>query len=509
MNNAIPLLTALAVAPLIGAVACFAVKNRIRKYVAFGAALVTLALGLVVFFLAGAQQLAGDLVWIDQIGAHYAFRLDGMGRAMVLLTVILVPTVLLAEWRLGEQDPASHAPARWQAGTFGALALMLESFALFVFMSADVLMFYIFFEATLIPMYFLVQGWGGAERGRAALKFLLFSLAGGLVMLFSVVGVFVATAEAGKPSFLIGDVAALDLDHATQVMLFAGFFFAFAVKAPMVPVHSWLPDTAEQATPGATTLLVGVLDKIGTFGMIRLCLGLVPKASTWATPLVVTLAVVSIVYGALLAISSKNLLRLVAYTSVSHFGFMVLGIFAFTTASISGSVFYMLAHGFSSAAMFLAIGFLQRRRGSAEIADFGGVQTLAPVLAGTFLVAGLATLGLPGTANFVGEYAIMSASWPRQTVPVAIAVFATVLAAVYVLWAYQRVCTGEPPAEVSRQVSEDLSVREKLVIGPLLGLLLLFGFLPQPMLDVVEPTAVDSMTQVQLTDPVPGSNGGK
>ena len=351
MDN-VPMLTILGVLPLIGALLAFVVRGKAGKQLAMAVALITLAFGLVVFFGSADSDLAETVSWIPQIGAWYALSLDGMGRAMVLLTVILLPIVLLAEWRIDDSKIAGHEAPRWGGNVFGGFALLLEGFALFVFMSADVLLFYLFFEATLIPMFFLVQGWGGPRRGRAAMKFLLYSLAGGLIMLFAVIGVYMATARAGQPSFLISDVAGISIGGTLEQYLFIGFFVAFAVKAPMVPVHSWLPDTAEQATPGATTLLVGVLDKIGTFGMIRFCLGLFPNASAWATPLVVVLAVVSVIYGALMAISSKNLLRLVAYTSVSHFGFMVLGIFAFTTASLTGSIFYMLAHGFSSAAMF-------------------------------------------------------------------------------------------------------------------------------------------------------------
>ena len=328
-------------------------------------------------------------------------------------------------------------------------------------------------------------------------------------MLFAVVGVYAATSRAGQPSFLIADVANTQIGGSLEQYLFVGFFIAFAVKAPMVPVHSWLPDAAEQATPGATTLLVGVLDKIGTFGMIRLCLQMFPNASAWATPLVIVLAAVSVIYGALMAISSRNLLRLVAYTSVSHFGFMVLGIFAFTSASLTGSIFYMLAHGFSSAAMFLVVGFLLYRRGSAEIAAFGGVEKVAPVLAGVFLVSGLATLGLPGTANFVGEFTIMTGAWPTQPVAVAVAVVGTVLAAVYVLWAYQRVFTGQTTPQVVEHVTTDVDVRERLVVAPLIALLLVFGFVPQPMIDVVSSTAATTMTHVGMSDPQPGSMGGK
>lgn len=508
MDN-VPLLTILGVLPLVGALLAFVVRGRAGKQIAMAVSLVTLALGLVVFFNSANSDLAETVSWIPQIGAWYALSLDGMGRAMVLLTVILVPVVLLFEWGIDETREAAHDAPRWGGNVFGGLALLLEGLALFVFMSVDVLLFYLFFEATLIPMFFLIQGWGGSKRGPAAIKFLLYSLAGGLVMLFAVIGVYAVTAKTGQPSFLVADVAGIRIGGPLEKYLFVGFFFAFAVKAPMVPVHTWLPDTTEQATPGSSTLLVGVLDKIGTFGMIRLCLGLFPEASVWATPLVVTLAVVSIIYGALMAISSKNLLRLVAYTSVSHFGFMVLGIFAFTTASLSGSIFYMLAHGFSSAAMFLTVGFLLYRRGSAEIADFGGVEKLAPVLAGVFLVSGLATLGLPGTANFVGEFTIMTGAWPTQPVAVAVAVLGTVLAAVYVLWAYQRVFTGEIAPGLEKHFEADLNSREKLVVAPLIVLLLVFGFYPKPVMEAVQPTAQATMSHVGMTDPLPGSMGGK
>lgn len=509
MNTATPLLTILGVLPLIGSLLGFVVRGRAGKQLAMVFALATLVFGVVVFFLAGTTDLSETIAWVRPIGAWYALSLDGMGRVMVLLTVILVPIVLLAEWQIDQRRPQAYAAPRWSANVFAAFAMMLEGFALFVFMSADVLLFYIFFEATLIPMFFLIQGWGGQRRGQAAMKFLLYSLAGGLIMLFAVVGVYVATARAGQPSFLVSDVASLHIGGTLERLLFVGFFVAFAVKAPMVPVHTWLPDSAEQATPGSSTLLVGVLDKIGTFGMIRLCLGLFPGASQWATPLVIVLAVISIVYGAVMAISSTNLLRLVAYTSVSHFGFMVLGIFAFTTASISGSIFYMLAHGFSSAALFLVVGFLLQRRGSVEIADYGGIQRIVPLLAGVFLVSGLATLGLPGTANFAGELPIMIGAWPRQLVAVAIAVAGTVLAAVYVLWAYQRVFAGPVNPQAAAQVTADLDLRERVVVAPLIALLLVFGFFPQPMMRVIAPTAQATMTQVGLTDPQPGSMGGK
>lgn len=509
MINSIPLLTILGVVPLIFALIGFGIRGRAGKQLTLIGSLIVLVLGIWAVAVSGSTAVSQTVSWLPQIGAYYALSLTGMGRAMVLLTVILVPIVLIAEWTLDTFTASCHEKPRWGANVFGALALAVEGFALFVFMSADVLLFYIFFEATLLPMFFLILGWGGGKRRRAAMKFLIFSLAGGLVMLFAVIGVYVVTAGAGKPSFLIDDFAGVGMSSGLEKALFVSFFFAFAVKAPMFPVHTWLPDTAEQSVPGATALLVGVLDKIGTFGMIRICLGMLPEASVCATPVVIVLAVISIIYGAVLAVMSTNLLRLVSYTSVSHFGFMVLGIFAFTSTSISGSIFYMLAHGFSSAALFLAVGFLLNRRGSAAIADFGGVQQLAPLLAGVFLISGLATLGLPGTANFIGEYSIMTGAWPRQMVAVIIALLGTVMAALYVLWAYQKVFTGEPDGQVKEHITTDLTAREKLAIGPLIALLLFFGFCPQPMLHVVERTADATMSAVGMSDPQPGSMGGK
>ena len=495
-----PLLTVLGLVPLLGALITFALRGNAAKLAGMVFALATLGLGLWAFIAARGTDLAESHQWIRTIGAHYALGDDGLTMAMVLLTVIVVPVVLLAEWKLGDED------GRWSTGTFFALTLMLESFALFCFMSVDTLLFYLFFEATLIPMYFLIGGWGGPKRGQAALKFLMYSLAGGLVMLFSVIGVGAEAASQGKVSFLVSDLAALDFGGTTGKLLWAGFFIAFAIKAPMVPVHTWLPDTAEQARPGASTLLVGILDKIGTFGMLRFCLQIFPEASKWATPVVLVLALISIIYGALMAIGAKDLLRLVSYTSVSHFGFMVLGIFAFTTTSISGAMFYMVAHGFSTAALFLVVGFLIDRRGSAQVSAFGGVQKIAPVLAGTFLVAGLSALSLPGTASFLGEFMVLAGSWQRHPIITGIATLGMVLSALYVLLAYQRTMTGPVTEQSQTHVTTDLDGRERLVMGVLIALLLFFGFYPKPITDVLDTAAKDTMSAIGMSDPTPGGN---
>ncbi|WP_091970512.1 NADH-quinone oxidoreductase subunit M [Propionibacterium cyclohexanicum] len=497
---AIPWLTLLGLVPLVGSGVVFASRGRGGRIVALSFSLLTAALGVAVFFMTG---LGEQVRWIPTIGAWYALDADGMAKLLILLTVILVPLVLVAEWSPGDPNSAATPLSRWSGESFAALALMLESFTLFVFMASDLLLFYIAFEATLIPMYFLIAGWGGPRRAGAALKFLLFSLAGGLVLLVGVIGMYVVSARDRTPSLLTAELTGLPIGQWTGRWLFIAFFVAFAVKAPMFPVHSWLPDAAEQARPGASALLVATLDKIGTFGMIRFCLAFFPEASRWATPFVLALAVISILYGALMAVGSKNLLRLVSYTSISHFGFMVLGIFALTTASLSGSIFYMLAHGLSSAAMFLVVGFLVERRGSALIADYGGAQKLVPVLAGVFLTAGLATLALPGTANFVGEFLIMAGAWRHHLVWVALAVLGTVLAALYVLLAYQRVFTGPVSPQSAERLHHDLDAREKLVIAPLIVLILFFGFVPRPTLQVAQSTAAHAMAQIGATDPQP------
>ncbi len=498
------MLTALALLPLAGCLATAIAKGPLARNIGFAFSLATLALAAVVAYeYATGANLTETASWIRSIGAYYSLSLDGLGLLMVLLTAVLVPIVLIAEWKTGAAD------GRWGAGTFVALILALESMSLFVFMAGDVLLFYIFFEATLVPMYFLIAGWGGAKRTAAAMKFLLYSLAGGLVMLFAVIGLGIQSASKGAPSYLLSDLVKLSIPYNWQLLIFLGFFVAFAIKAPMVPVHTWLPDTAEQATPGTSTLLVGILDKIGTFGMIKFCLALFPDASKAAAPYVIVLAVISIVYGAILAIGQKNVLRLIAFTSVSHFGFMVVGIFAFTTQSINGTVFYMLNHGFSTAALFLALGYLVRRRGSAEIASYRGVFQIAPVAAGVVLVGGLAGLTLPGLGTFVGEFLVMAGTWSRNPVVAGITTIGMVLSSLYILWMYQRMMTGPASEEVKETITSDLDWRERLAIIPVLALILLLGFFPKPVLDLVEPVAKQTMSYVQLADPAPAAQGGK
>jgi NADH-quinone oxidoreductase subunit M len=323
-------------------------------------------------------------------------------------------------------------------------------------------------------------------------------------MLAAVIGLFVVS-KGGDHAFLLQNLVGTHFSPSTERLLFLGFFAAFAIKAPLWPLHTWLPDAAAEAPPGGAVLLVGVMDKVGTFGMIRLCLPLFPDASKWAAPVVITLAVIGILYGALLAIAQTDLKRLIAYTSISHFGFITLGIFAMTTQAQSGSTLYMVNHGFSTAALFLIAGFLISRRGSRAIDDFGGVQRVAPMLAGTFLVAGLSSLALPGLSSFVSEFLVLVGTFTRYEVAAVVATAGIILASLYILLMYQRTMTGEPTEETSKLT--DLTPREAWVVAPLLAVIIALGFYPKPVLDVINPAVAKTMHQVGQHDPAPSAEG--
>lgn len=458
------------------------------------------------FGASGAYQFTQRHDWIPQFGASYAVGVNGVGLALIALSVVLVPLVLLAAWR--EQDGTATKLRHYMA-----LVLVLEAFMVAIFAARDVFLFYVIFEAMLIPVYFMIGGFGGgAQRRYAAVKFLLFSLAGGLVMLAAVIAVYVYSGGGAQAFFLGFDstsqlaqnlAANPDFAGAPERLIFLGFFIAFAIKAPMFPVHTWLPDAAEHAPAGTSTLLVGVLDKVGTFGMLTLCLPLFPSASAWAAPVIIVLAVVSVLYGGLMAIGQTDIMRLIAYTSVSHFGFIVLGIFTFTELSISGSSLYMVNHGISTGALFLTAGFLVARhpQRSQSVKDYGGLQRVTPILAGTFLVAGLSALSLPGLSTFVSEIMVLIGSFSRNHPAALIASLGVVLAALYILLTYQRIFTG--PKRDDLVDVPDLGGRERWVVGPLIALLLVLGFYPGPAVDLVKAPATITMDLIGETNPSP------
>jgi NADH-quinone oxidoreductase subunit M len=512
--NDFPWLTLLIVIPLVGAVVTAALPAGHRlvlpKQVALGTSLLTFVVAVVMSFgyhIHDGYQFTEDHTWIKAFGADYALGVDGLGLLMVLLTTVLVPIVIGAGWH--DADPGvtlrhdDDAAATRHTKAFFAWALALEALSIAVFSAADAFLFYVVFEATLIPAYFLIGGFGGNRRRRAAVKFLIYQLAGGLVMLASVIGLYVVSAGHGTPSYLFSDLQGLTIDPDTQKWLFVGFFVAFAIKAPLFPVHTWLPDTTEQATTGTSVLLVCVLDKIGAYGMLRFCLGLLPDASRWATPVVITLALISIVYGALVAIGEDDMLRLFGYMSVSHFGFIVLGIFLLTSQGGAGAVLYMVNHGLATAALFLVAGFLIKRRGTASIREMGGVEKVAPVLGGLFLVFGLAALSLPGLSPFVSEILVIIAAFQHHWWTGAIAVSAIVLTAWYILWMYQRTMTGPELIGGREAETRDLDRREVGALAPLFVALIVFGFFPMPLLKVINPYVDDTLQHVGVHDPAP------
>jgi NADH-quinone oxidoreductase subunit M len=496
----VPWLTILGLVPLVGAVVLMVLPRggMLPKQVALafsGLALVVAIIVAAKYDTGGGFQFVEQHDWINAFGAHYSLGIDGMGLVLVLLTAILTPVVLIASW-----DDADDS--RWSVNAFFAMMLSLEGLAVGVFSATDVFLFYVLFEATLIPIYFLIGGFGGAQRSYAAVKFLLYSLLGGLLMLAAVIGLYVVSSKtAAGPSYLLQDLMKVHFSTNTGRWLFLGFFAAFAVKAPMWPVHTWLPDAASEGTPGTSVLLVSVLDKIGTFGMLRFCLTLFPEASRWASPVIMGLAVFSVIYGALLAIGQNDIRRLIAYTSISHFGFMVLGIFAFTSAASAGSVLYMFNHGLSTGALFIVTGFLISRRGSKMISDFGGVEKAAPVLAGIFLVVGLSSLSLPGLSPFVSEFLVLAGTFSTSIVAAVIATMGIVLAAIYILLMYQRTMTG-PERETTRHIP-DLKPREIAALTPLVALIVLLGFFPRPALDAINPSVTTILNQVGKQDPAP------
>ncbi|MGJ7441032.1 NADH-quinone oxidoreductase subunit M [Aquipuribacter sp. MA13-6] len=513
-----PWLTTALVLPLVGAVVV-AVLPKARldaaKLVALGFSLATLVLVIVLALRfdvadAGTYQFTEQVSWIPQLGVSYALGLDGIALSMVALTAVLVPVCLLASWR--DLGPAAGGRVD---GQFLVLVLVLQALVIGVFTARDLFLFYVFFEVMLLPMYLLIGRYGGPKRREAATTFLVYSLAGGLVMLAAVIGIYV-TGPGGSDGFLLDNLVALDAVPGSR-WLFLGLFVALAVKAPLWPVHTWLPDAAAQAPPGAAVLLVGVLDKVGTFGMLTILLPMFPEASRWAAPVIIVLALVSIIYGGLVALAQKDVLRLIAWTSISHFGFIVLGIFAMTTAGQSGAALYQVNHGFSTAALFLVAGMLATRRGSSLIADFGGGQKVMPLLAGAFLVAGLSSLALPGLSSFVSEFLVLVGTFERYPWAAVVATLGIILAALYVLWTYQRMMTGEtvpaladPPGAKPR--SRDMVPREAFVVAPLLAVIIGLGFYPKPVLDILTPAVERTMEQTGMTDPAPlfvaeGSDG--
>ncbi len=495
--------------PILGSllIAVIPTEQTLRiKQAALATTLLVAVTGVLTWFNFDSSNTAFQFVqsaeWIPSFGINYAVGVDGLSLVLILMSVLLTPVVVLAGWNESEGG-------RWSAKVFYILILVLETMMIGVFAATDVFLFYVIFEAMLIPVYFLIGGYGSGERAAAAVKFLLYSLFGGLLMLASIIGLYVISGNNGGHTFDITKLSEMHnyMSPMTQNLLFLGFFIAFAIKAPLWPLHSWLPDAAGSATPGTSVLLLGVLDKVGTFGMIRFCLTLFPDASKTFTPLIITLAVISILYGAFLAIGAKDVKRLIAYTSISHFGFITMGIFAMTTQGHSGATLYMFNHGFSTAALFIVAGWMASRRGSSTISDFGGLQRVTPIMAWSFFIAGMSSLALPGLSSFVSEFLVLVGTFTRYPVAAILATFGIVLAALYILIPVQKALHG--PVTPGNESLPDLNLREKFAIAPVLAVIVALGFYPAPLLNVINPASAHVLEMQGFTDPTPSESAGK
>jgi NADH-quinone oxidoreductase subunit M len=489
---AFPILTALILVPIVGAVLVALVpKSRpeIPKVIALMSTVGTLAMSiwLMATFETGEAgfQFVSKHTWIEPWGISWHLGVDGISLFLVVLSGVLFPLAILGVDPHHDEKPYLAWLLMLQAGTMGS------------FLSLDLFVFFIFFEIVLVPMYFLIAGWGYENRVYAATKFFLFTMLGSAFMLVGLIAtVAIASRDLGYTTFDLVEIAeGANFAASTGRWLFFAFAIAFAVKVPLFPVHTWLPDAHTQAPTAGSVVLAGVMLKLGTYGLLRFGLYLFPEASFWSRPLWLTLAVIGIIYGAIAATMQTDLKRLVAYSSVAHMGFIVLGTFAFTTQSLSGSVIQMINHGVSTGALFLFVGMIYERRHTRSIADLNGIQKVAPIFAAGFMVVMLSSVGVPGLNGFVGEFLILTGSFLTARWWTVVATAGVILAALYLLWAYQRVFHGEPDEE-NRSFPE-LRVKEGLVLLPFLGLIVFMGVYPKPVLDRIEPSISALITRVE------------
>jgi NADH-quinone oxidoreductase subunit M len=424
-------------------------------------------------------QLVERATWVKSIGLQYLVGVDGVSLWMLLLTTFLFPLSVLASWTVEKN-----------VRLFMASMLVLETAVLGSFVALDLLLFFVFFEALLVPMYLIIGGWGGERRIYAAVKFFLYTMAGSAFLLVGILFLYSrSTGSLGGGTFdierLLSTVGALPAS--TARWLFLAFFIAFAVKVPLFPFHTWLPDAHTEAPTAGSVLLAGVLLKVGAYGLIRFNLLLFPEASKYFAPAISILAVIGIIYGAVVALIQTDIKRLVAYSSVSHLGFVVLGIFAFTDQGVTGGILQMVNHGLSTGALFLLVGMVYERTHTRDLGKMGGLAVVMPWLTGAFLFAVVSSVGLPGLNNFVGEFLVILGAFAVNHWFGALASIAVVLAAIYLLWSYQRLAYG--PIHEEHRHLPDVNLREVLVLAPVLALLLVFGVFPKLLTDRIDPTA--------------------
>jgi NADH-quinone oxidoreductase subunit M len=487
-------LTVLVLLPLLGAIVVGLLPERRPELVfpvAIGVSILPLAasLWILVNFATGDPlfQFTEDYVLSETFGFGWRLGIDGISLFMVVLTGILMPLAIAASKSITERTKQ-----------FMVAMLVLETGLLGVFLSLDLLLFFAFFEIVLVPMYLLIGVWGSDNRLYAAIKFVLFTAFGSIFLL---AGIIVLAIEGGDAtgaatSFDFRTMLSLDLSSTMQIWLFLGFGIAFAIKVPIFPFHTWLPDAHTEAPTAGSVILAGVLLKMGTYGFLRFNLTLFPEASVDLAVYLGILGVIGIVYGAAVAIVQPDIKRLVAYSSVSHMGFVVLGIFALTSQGLSGAVFIMISHGLVTGALFLMIGMIYDRRHTRLISEYGGLAMVMPIYAGIFLFMAFASVGLPGLSGFVGEFGVLLGSYLTLPVLAIIAGFGVILAAVYMLWAYERVFTG-PVTNPKNEGLSDLGFRELAILVPLIVLIVGIGIYPKPVLDRIEPSVEIILDRVE------------
>jgi NADH-quinone oxidoreductase subunit M len=487
-----PFLTVLILIPAVGAlVVALLPRQRVASWlhqavgIAVMVATLALAVTIAIRFSAGdgSYQMVSNHVWSSTLGIHWSLGVDGISLFLLVLSALLFPLTLLGAG--AKRDPKS----------FVAWVLLLEAACLGSFVSLDLVLFFLFFELTLVPTYFLIGGWGYARRGYAAVKFFIYTFAGSAFLLVGILAIaFIHQSQTGVLTFELPALMHTHLSGTAGVLLFLAFTAAFAVKAPIWPFHTWSPDAYAEAPTAGSILMAAVMAKIGTYGIIRFDLNLFPQAARTLTPWLLTLAVIGIVYGAIVACAQRDMKRLVAFSSLAQIGFIVLGTFALTAQGLTGGVIQMVNHGLIIAALFLLIGWIYERRRTWQVSELKGLQRSAPVMAAVFTVVMLASIGVPGLNGFVGEFLILIGTFIVHRWWAVAALVGVIIAALYLLWAYQQVFHGEP-TEADR-ATPDLARGERLVIAPLIILIVLLGVYPKPVLDRITPSVNQLITHV-------------